>query len=311
MPGARRRQVEPDAPHAQKTERAAYLFLLPAFAFVGALSYYPAVRALVGAFTSWNGVSAAHWVGFANFTAAFHSGEFGVSVVHVLIWAAIGIPLGLIPSFLVAEAIFRLSSRRAQYWYRTLFILPVVLPGVVGILIWYFFYEPGGIVDTLLKALGFTKFAELPWLGDMHTALGSLIFMGFPWIAAFNLLIYYAGLQGISSEIFDAASVDGCTWFQRIVRVDIPLLMAQTKLLLVLSVIGVGQILVQPLLMTNGGPGIDTTMTPVLYMYQQAIDYDRYGYSMGVAFILFLALMVLTIINMKYFRTDANTTSNP
>ena len=308
-PGAIRRRVEPDASRIHKTEPSAYLFILPAFAFVGAFSYYPAIRALVGAFTSWNGVSAAHWVGFANFVAAFHSAQFGASVIHILIWAAIGIPLGLIPSFLVAEAIFRLPSRRAQYWYRTFFILPVVLPGVVGILIWYFFYEPGGIVDSLLRALGFTKFAELPWLGDAHTALGALIFMGFPWIGAFNLLIYYAGLQGVSSEIFDAAAVDGCTWFQRIIRVDIPLLMAQTKLLLALSVIGIGQILVQPLLMTNGGPGVDTTMTPVLFMYQQAIDYDQYGYSMGVAFILFIALMILTIVNMKYFRTDANTTS--
>jgi len=284
-------------------EYAAYLFLLPAFAFVGAFSYYPAVRALIGAFTSWNGVSAPHWVGLSNFITAFQSAEFGAAVIHILIWAAIGIPLGLIPSFFVAEAIFRLPGRRAQYLYRTFFILPVVLPGVVGILIWYFFYEPGGIIDSLLKAVGFSHFAELPWLADFHTALGALIFMGFPWVGAFNLLIYYAGLQGISSEIFDAAAVDGCSWFRRMIRIDIPLLLAQTKLLLVLAVIGVGQILIQPLLMTNGGPGVSTTMTPVLYMYQQAIDYDQYGYSMGVAFILFAALMILTLFNMKYFRT--------
>lgn len=283
-------------------DNSAYLFLLPAFVFIGILSYYPAIRALVGAFTSWNGVSQAQWVGLANFRHAFQSGTFGSSVIHILIWAVIGIPLGLIPPFIVAEAIFRLRSNRFQYLYRTLFILPVVLPTVVGILIWFFFYEPGGVIDALFKTFGVSQLANQPWLDNPHTALGALIFMGFPWIAAFNLLIYYAGLQGIPSEIYDAAEVDGCTWRQRMLKIDIPLLMSQTKLLLVLSVIGIGQVLVQPLLMTDGGPGT-STVTPVFYMYQQAIDYDKYGYSMSVAFLLFTVLMVLTILNMKYFRS--------
>ncbi|MCY0899208.1 MAG: sugar ABC transporter permease [Firmicutes bacterium] len=282
---------------------SAYLFILPTFVFIGALSYYPALRALVGAFTSWNGVSRPHWVGLANFVQAFHDGVLGASVIHVLIWAAIGIPLALVPSFVVAESIFRLKSGRAQYIYRTVFILPIILPSVVGILIWFFFYEPGGIVDALFKALGIASLANVPWLADPHTALGALIFMGFPWIGAFNLLIYYAGLQGISSEIFDATEVDGCSWWTRVRKIDIPLLAPQTKLLLVLSVIGVGQILVQPLLMTGGGPGT-STVTPVFYMYQQAITYDNYGYSMAIAFLLFVVLMGLTLVNMKYFRTN-------
>ncbi|MHB1628002.1 MAG: carbohydrate ABC transporter permease [Bacilli bacterium] len=300
-PGGRTKSAA--SPLTKKIEWTAYLFLLPCFLFVGVFSYYPAIRALVGAFTSWNGVGAANWVGLSNFAQAFNSQTFDASVLHILIWAVIGIPLGLIPPFLVAEAIFRLRSGRAQYIYRTLFILPVILPGVVGILIWFFFYEPGGIIDSLFSALGLSAFQYQPWLGNPHTALGSLIFMGFPWIGAFNLLIYYAGLQGISTEIFDAAAVDGCTWWNRVLRIDIPLLLSQTKLLVVLSVIGVAQVLIQPLLMTGGGPGT-STMTPVLYMYQAAIDHDEYGYSMGVAFILFVVLLILTILNMKFFRTD-------
>ncbi|MHB1953591.1 MAG: carbohydrate ABC transporter permease [Sulfobacillus sp.] len=303
VPGSRPRPRT--SPVTRKIEWTAYLFLLPCFVFIGVFSYYPAIRALVGAFTSWNGVGTASWVGLSNFARAIHSQIFDASVLHILIWAVIGIPLGLIPPFLVAEAIFRLRSGRAQYVYRTLFILPVILPGVVGILIWFFFYEPGGIIDSLLSATGFSSYLYHPWLGSPQTALGSLIFMGFPWIGAFNLLIYYAGLQGISTEIFDAAAVDGCSWWSRVWRIDIPLLMSQTKLLVVLSVIGVAQVLIQPLLMTGGGPGT-STMTPVLYMYQAAIDHDEYGYSMGVAFILFVVLLALTILNMKFFRTDTD-----
>ena len=299
-----RKDIRKDV-RTEKKEWTAYLFLLPCLLFIGVLSYYPAVRALVGAFTSWNGVGAANWVGVSNFVHAFQSQTFQSSAVHILIWAIIGIPLGLIPSFVMSEAIFRLKSERFQYIYRTLFILPVILPGVVGILIWFFFFEPGGVIDSLLSSIGFTSLANQPWLADPHTALWALILMGFPWIGAFNLLIYYAGLQGISTEIFDAAAVDGCSWWNRVIRIDIPLLMSQTKLLIVLSVIGVAQVLIQPLLMTGGGPGT-STMTPVLYMYQAAIDQDQYGYSMGVAFILFVVLLVLTVLNMKFFRTDSD-----
>ncbi len=281
----------------------AYLFLLPSFLFIAGFSYYPAIRALVGAFTQWDGFNPPTWIGLANFTQAFQDPILWASVRHVALWTVIGIPLALIPPFIAAELIFHLKSQRVQYIYRTIFVLSFVLPTVVTILIWQYIYQPQGVLNALLQSVGLSHYTHA-WLGNPHTALWAVILMGFPWINAFNLLIYYAGLQNIPPELFDAAAVDGASSLRRVWSIDIPLVRPQIKLLLVLSIIGVSQNLLVPLLMTSGGPG-DATTTPVFYMYQTAIQYDQYGYGMAIAFLLFVIIMVLTILNIRYFQSEA------
>lgn len=286
----------------RRTRLVSYGFIAPTFLFILGFSYYPAIRALVGAFTAWNGFSAPTFVGLSNFLEAFHDPVFLGSLWHVGLWTAIGIPLALIPPFIVAELIFQLRSQRAQYIYRTLFVVPLVLPAVVGLLIWEYIYEPTGVLNALLKTMGL-GFLRHAWLANPAYALWAVILLGFPWISAFNLLIYYAGLQAISGEILDAAEVDGAKRWVRVRRIDIPLVMPQIKLLLVLSIVGVSQNLLTPLLLTGGGPGTATT-TPVFYMYQVAINYDEYGYGMAIAFMLFVVVMALALLNMRYFQSD-------
>ena len=275
----------------------AAVFIAPMLIFISVFSYYPAVRALIGAFTAWDGFNAPSFVGFRNFIELVHDPVFIASLWHVLIWVMVAIPLALFPAFAVAELIFHLKRRRQQYWYRTLFIVPMVLPGVVPILIWEFgFYSPGGIIDRVLHS-------SREWLLAPHWALAAMILMGFPWVGAFNLLILYAGLQNIPADILDAAAVDGISPFGRIWRIDAPLVTAQWKLLAVLAVLGSAQNLLTPLLLTGGGP-LDATMTPVLYMYQSAFTSDRYGYAMAISVLLFVAIMALVIINLRFIQSS-------
>ncbi len=286
-----------------RTRLIAYAFLAPTFIFILSFSYYPAVRALIGAFTSWDGFNPPTWIGFANFTQAFHDPVFLQSIGHVALWTVVGIPLALVPPFIVAELVFQLRSLRAQYLYRTLFIISMVLPTVVGILIWQYIYEPTGLLNAVLKLIGL-GFIHHAWLANPSYALWAVILMGFPWVAPFNLLIYYAGLQAIPGELLDAAAVDGTSRWGRILKIDLPLVMSQVKLLLVLSIVGVSQNLLTPMLMTGGGPGTSTT-TPVFYMYETAINYDQYGYGMAIAFMVFVVVMVLALLNMRYFQSEA------
>ena len=285
-----------------KVRVVAYSFLIPTFAFILGFSYYPAVRALVGAFTQWDGFNPPQWIGISNFIQAFHDPTFITSIENVSLWTLIGIPLSIVPSFAVAELIFHLRSLRWQYAYRTIFIIPMVLPGVVGLLIWQYIYQPTGLLNSLLKDLGLS-FLHHDWIANPHLALWALIFMGFPWIRPFNLLVLYAGLQGVSPEILDASEVDGASLWQRIWRVDVPMVFSQLKLLLILGIVGISQDLLSPLILTGGGPGAATT-TPVLYMYQTAVQYDEYGYSMAIAFMLFIVVMLLAFVNIKYLRAD-------
>jgi raffinose/stachyose/melibiose transport system permease protein len=282
-----------------------WAFLVPTFVFIGAFAYWPAVRALEGAFTTWDGVSPPTWVGLSNFRQLWHDSVFLGSFLHLLWWSIIGIPVGMGASLLVAILIYRLHSKRAQYWFRLAFSLTLCLPGIVGILTWANFYEVGGLIDVILSHIGLGGFATA-WLSNPRTALGALIFMGFPWVGAFAMLVFYAGLQQIPTEILDAAAVDGIGSLKRVWHIELPLIKGQLKVILVLSIIGITQNLLPPLLLTQGGPG-NATWTPVLYMYEQAFQYDTIGYALAIAFVLFVVSLVLAIVTMRFLRTDADT----
>ena len=282
-----------------------WAFLVPTFVFIGAFAYWPAIRALEGAFTSWDGVSAPTWVGLGNFRQLLHDTVFLGSFLHLLWWSIIGIPLGMGASFVVALLIYRLGSNRAQYWFRLAFALTLCLPGIVGILTWSNFYEIDGLINTILNGIGLHSLATA-WLSNPKTALGALIFMGFPWVQAFAMLVFYAGLQQIPRDILDAAAVDGIGPLKRVWHVELPLIKGQLKVILVLSIIGITQNLLPPLLLTQGGPG-NATWTPVLYMYEQAFQYDTIGYALAIAFVLFVVSLVLAILTMRFLRTDSET----
>lgn len=281
---------------------AAYLFLVPTFVSIGVFSYFPALRALVGAFTQWDGLNAPVWVGIGNFIKLFQDPVFLASLWRVLVWSIMGIILSIVPSFAVAALIFHLRSIRMQYVYRSLFVITMVLPPVVILLIWQYFYGLDGVVNAFLSAVGLGSLRN-PWLANPHTALWAAILKGFPWIVPFNLLILYAGLQSIPPELFDAAAIDGITAWKRILYLEIPMILPQVKLLLILSLVFVSQDLLTPLLMTGGGPGHSTT-TPVFYMYQSSIQYDEFGYGMAIAFLLFLVEMGASLFSMKYFNAE-------
>ena len=277
----------------------AALFIAPGLLMIVVFSYYPVIRSLVGAFTSWDGFNTPLFNGLANFWALAHDPVFLASLWHVGLWVIIAVPLAIIPSFVVAELVFNLKSAGAQRIYRVAFVLPMVLPAVVPILLWEFgIYDPGGILDRILGV-------STEWLLGPRTALWAMILMGFPWVSPFNFLILIAGLQNVDASIFDAAHIDGASLRQRVIHVDVPMVLGQVKLLLVLAVLGSSQNLLVPLLLTGGGP-MNATMTPVLDMYQSAFVGDQYGYAMAISLVMFVLIMILTLVNMRFFNPPSS-----
>src|SRR5262249_50031804 len=183
------------------------------------------------------------------------------------------------------------------------FVVPMVVPGVVVLLIWGFIYDDQlGLLNQVLRGVGLGGWVR-SWLGDPANALTSLIFIGFPWVGGFALLIYYAGLQNISADVFDSARIDGATGFTRFRSVDLPLLVGQIKLLVVLGIIGGLQGSQTPLLHNNGGPGYATTV-PGMPLYQNAIAFDRMGYACAIGVALFVVILGITYLNLKYLRSS-------
>lgn len=278
----------------------AYLFLLPSLLLVAYFSYYPAYTAVTRAFTDWDGLNVGSFTGLENFQRAVTDPVMAEATRNVAVWVGLGLLLALVPPLLVAELIFHLRGQRRQYFYRTLFVVPIVIPSLVLLLVWGTFYRSDGLLNQVLGALGLGGWRH-EWLSDPHTALYSLIFLGFPYIDAFSLLLLYSGLQNIPEDVFEAARLDGATGWRRIRFIDLPLLRPQLGLIALLSVIGNLQYFVSPLVLTSGGPGYATTV-PALLMYTTATKFGEYGYAMAIAVLLMLVVVLLTVASRLLSR---------
>lgn len=285
--------------HYNKSEvLTAILFLLPTMILLIGFCYYPAFQAIKGSFYKWDGFNDPKWYGIKNYVKLFKDKVFLISLGNVFKWAAGSLVVSLGAPMIGALLIFNLKNKKIQYAYRVMFVLPMVVPAIVTIKIWTFMYEPNiGLINTALRQLGLDSWA-LNWLGADNLVIPSLIFVGFPWISGFNLLIYYAGLQSISSEVLEYAQIDGCTRWQQVRYIQLPLIVGQIKLLLILGVINTLQNITTPLLMTSGGPGY-ASYTPGLYMYFQAFRLGSYSMANTIATVMFVIILVLTIINTR------------
>lgn len=289
---------------AQEIRRALpyYLLISPTFILLAVFSYYPAFMALYRSLFNWDIGGQAEPVGLDNFVVLLRDRVFLLSLWNVAQMTIAGIISVLTIPILVAEAIYRLGSQRAQYWYRIIVVLPVVIPGIVHILIWQFFYEARqGLINQLLLAVGLGQFAT-SWLGNPETAVYAVIFSHFPFIGGVTVLIYLAGLQSIPTEIRDAAEMDGATSWTQIRLIDLPYIVGQIKLSVILSLIAQIQQFGYVLVMSGGGPANASTV-PGLWLYTNVIEFGKVGYASAIGVFLFAVIMILTIVNMRFIKT--------
>lgn len=279
--------------------RVSYFFLLPTVALLLLFNYYPAVSGLYHAFTVWKPGVETRWVGLHQFRMVMEDAYFWVGIKNALLLIITGYLKTFTMPLLAAELIFHIRNRFLQYGIRSAFVIPLVVPGVVGILLWTNIYDPNiGLLNKTLAALGLETLQRI-WLGDERTALWSIIAIGFPWVGAFALLIFYGGLISIPQELFDAARVDGATTWRRFWRLDLPLLLPQFKLLLILGFIGGVQEFQLIFLTTGGGPG-NVTYTPALELYYQAVRFNNFGLASAIGTVLFLVILGGTVFYMRY-----------
>ncbi|MGC9360659.1 MAG: carbohydrate ABC transporter permease [Anaerolineae bacterium] len=279
-----------------------YLFLLPTFALLALFNYYPAISALYHSFFQWNGANFLQWNGVKHFFAIFEDPVMLTAFKNMFIISGFNLVISITFPLAAAALIFHLKDLKFAYFYRVMYVVPMVVPGMVTLMIWRFIYNPQvGLLNTLLKSFG------LPtriWLGDFQYALYALIFIGFPWIAGTSMLIYLAGLQGIEPSLLDAAAIDGASGFKRFWYIELPLVASQIKLIVVLTLIGAIQGFTGPLVMTGGGPGT-TTMVPGLWLYKNAMNYNKMGYACAIGTFLFIVTMGLTFLNLRFVQSSA------
>jgi multiple sugar transport system permease protein len=234
------------------------------------------------------------FIGLKNFLTLANDAVFRRVLLNTAYYTFGLVPLNIVISLSLALWLNR--KLRGVSLYRLAFFLPVVTVTVAVSLIWKWMYDPfAGLIDAAVKLIGLTG---PNWLSDPTWAMPALILMSVWKGFGYNMVLFLAGLQGIPSAIYEAATIDGATSWQRFWRITLPLLSPTMFFAVVMTVISSFQVFDQAYVMTGGGPA-NATNTIVLYIYQNGFQFFRMGYASAIAWVLFAIIFVITLVQMR------------
>jgi len=276
------------------------VFLLPFLVVFGLFAWFPILRGFVMSVQDTNLVSEPTFVGIENFQRVLADPLLGKAIGNTLWFSVlalvVGYPIPIILAVLMSEV------RRGRGLYSALAYLPVVVPPVVAVLLWRFFYDasPNGVFNTIL---GWVGLGPLPWLQNATSAMPSIVIEATWAGAGATIIIYLAALVGVRPELYDAAEVDGASIWQKIWHITLPQLRNVLFLTLILQLIATSQLFTEPFLFTGGGPA-NATMTVLLLIYKYAFQNSLGGdYGMAAALSLMLAAFLGVFTAAYYWLT--------
>ncbi|WP_109506292.1 carbohydrate ABC transporter permease [Nocardioides speluncae] len=279
------------------------LLLLPLLLVFGLFAWFPIGRAAVMSLQETNLVTEPTWVGLDNFELVLGDPLFWTSVKNTAYFTGLallfGYPLPLLLALVMSEL------RRTKGLFSVLAYLPVVVPPVVTVLLWRFFYDARaeGVFNTILGWAGLGPFS---WIQDATTAMPSLVLQATWANAGGTVLIYLAAMAGHRADLYDAADVDGAGILRKVWHVTLPQMRNILLITLILQVIATFQVFTEPYLMTGGGPGNSTT-TVLLQIYNYAYRSGEYGASTALSVLLAAFLGVMS--GLFFWATRAWSTS--
>lgn len=280
-----------------------YVLILPTLALTLLFYYYPMASGIFHSFTYWD-IKQTVWVGFDNYARLIKDPASAAAWRNMLVILVSQLIIAVTFPLFGAALVAHLRPGRAQFGWQVLFILPIVVPAAVIVFVWRWFYGPQGALNQVLAGLGLEQFKRI-WLGDPATALWAIIFVGFPFVAGLNFLIYLAALQSISHDLLDAAKVDGASPLRTFFQIELPLIRPQMLILVVLTFIFYLRSFDAPLIMTNGGPGTAGTLVPGLQMYRAVRDELDLGYGSSIGTVLFAVTLIFTVLQFVQSRRVA------
>jgi len=283
---------------AKRGGLSSVVFALPVLVVFGVFSWWPIVRSVVMSFQKTNLVGSPRWIGWHNFQFVLTDPDLPTAIRNTLYFAllalVIGYPVPLVTAVLIS------SVRRYKGLYSVLAYLPVVVPPVVAVLLWKFFYDGSaqGVFNTILRWVGLGPYS---WLSSPSLAMPSLVIEA-TWAAAGGtVIIYLAALIGVPDELYDAAEVDGAGIWQRVWHVTMPQLRGVLLITFILQIIGTVQVFLEPYLFTDGGPA-NATLTILLMIYNYAFARSLGGnYGAATALSVMLAAF-LAVLSLVYFK---------
>jgi multiple sugar transport system permease protein len=271
-----------------------YLLISPWLIGFLALTLGPLLASMFYSFTYYNIGEAFRWTGLDNYKSLiFEDPLFWTSLYNTVYYTLLAVPSTLI----VALGFALLLNQKVwgMPFFRTAYYLPSVTPAVANAVLWMWIFNPQfGLLNYGLQAVGLPR---VLWLADPMWSKPSLVIMHL-WSLGGPMVIYLAGLQGIPAELHEAAMIDGAGRWARFRHVTIPIISPVIFFNLIMQTIASFQVFVAAYIMTAGGP-LDSTRFYVLYLFNRAFGYFQMGYASAMAWILFLVILLVTILNFK------------
>jgi len=260
---------------------------------------YPLTFSFILIFHRWNIVTPMEFIGLKNFIRLFRDETFFKSIINTLIFLSIHIPLQIAVALFFAQLLNKKIKLRGLF--RSIYFLPVVVSGVVVTVLWQqmYAYETGLINQILLK-FGFKK---IPWLVSPKFAMPSIAIMATWKNVGLYIVLFLAGLQNIPRELYEVAEIDGASSFQKFLKITLPMLNPTIVLVVVLSTIGGFSLFIEPYIMTGGGP-MDSTLSAMLYIYNQAFYFNHMGYAATLGFFFATIIFLVVILQRKFIERE-------
>lgn len=307
----------PAAPPARQARRGGggYLpYLIPGVLLFVAVIAIPLAMNIGISFTRWQGVGSPDWVGLDQYRKLFSDSTFWLSFRNNL---ALIVAMAVLPTFfglLLATALFDVVAKRfgnrTTTVLRASFYLPQVLPAVVAGVVWGWILHPEyGSANALLRFVGLDSWTQ-NWLGDERTALLSVMAV-LVWIQiGYPLVIFMAGLQRVDPELYEAAALDGASWWQRLWSVTVPQIRPEIFVVLLTCTIAALKSFDKIFVLTRGGPG-GSTNTPAYFSFQNFFEKANVGYGAAIATVLTVLILGLTFLFLRAQNKDAGARERP
>jgi len=279
-----------------------YLFILPHFLFFAVFILYPIFRGIEISLYDWKiMLKVQNFVGLANYQALMKDKIFwealGNTGYFMILTVTINVVLGLLVASGLKHSFFGNNLLRILFYAPGL--LSVSVLGIIGIRVWD---TQLGIVNYFVTTL--FDGPRIPWLGDPSLVIPSLSITTVWWTFGFPMLVFLAGLQNIPESLYEAAKIDGASPHQSFIHITIPLIMPTMLFITVIQFIAHMQVFAQPYIITGGGPG-NQSRTAVMYLYETAWKFFRFGYASAISVVLAVIMIVVTVILFYMMRKRA------
>jgi len=284
-----------------KKKRWAYAFISPFYILFTIFSVYPIIFSIYLSFTVWKGMGPKVFVGLENYRMLLGDSVFWQSIRNGVILFFLYVPIMTLLA-LVLAVILNAKFVRFFQVFRTMIFIPYITTMIAaGFVFRMMMNVKYGFFNILLTSIGISP---VPWLENVWWARISLsLLVIWAWLG-YNMVIMLAGLQTISKDLVEAATIDGANPVQAFFRITVPLMKPIILFSVILSTIGSFGLFSEVYSLTGGGRPMNATLTPIVYIWQQAFQYYKFSYASAVSYVYFAIIIVLTLLQFRYFGRE-------